>query len=201
MEALAEYWASMFDETVEADRAQKIYGAYRKRLTVLNEPLPVNKTIFNSPHRYEIWYLKGSWIIRMLHKTLGKDAFKRAIQLFYERFQGRRAETTDFIQCCEEVSRRDLTFFFSQWLERSDLPLLSLEWQQTERELAIIITQHQGGQPFYLDTEVLIESVGRGRVEQLIIDKPVQTYKFPVSGQVISAQLDPRVVTLFKELK
>ena len=197
MEALAEYWASMYDEQNEVGRSQKIYRFYAKRVVALENPLPMNQTFFQSPNRYVLWYLKGSWVIRMLSFTLGEMVFKRAIRLFYERFMGRRADTQDFIDCCQEVSRRDLGLFFSQWLQRTDLPKLSLEWQQDEQFVEITVTQHQGGQPFYLDTEILIQSGGRGRIEHLIIDKPSQTYRFPVSGQVADVQLDPRVFSLF----
>lgn len=196
MEALTEYWASMFDEHVEPGRARAIYSNYRARLAGL-DLLPVSQTLFDSPNRYAIWYLKGSWIIRMLSTYMGAESFGQAVRGFYEKHKGKRAETKDFIACAQAASARDLAPFFRQWLDRPDLPALDLQWTQHGGEVEITITQHT--EPFSLDLEVQI-SLDKQVLKQVTLNEVTQIYKFPVSGQVQAVQLDPGEKTLFKRI-
>jgi aminopeptidase N len=68
-------------------------------------------------------YEKGAEIIRMLKVLIGDEAFRRGMDLYFERYDGTAATIEDFIACFAEASSRDLTEF-SRWYHQSGTPLV-----------------------------------------------------------------------------
>ena len=54
-------------------------------------------------------YEKGAEIVRMQYHLLGADDFRRATDLYFDRFDGQAVTCDDFVACMEEISGRDLT--------------------------------------------------------------------------------------------
>jgi aminopeptidase N len=53
-------------------------------------------------------YEKGAELIRMIETIIGRDTFRRGMDLYFERHDGEAATVEDFIACFEEASGRDL---------------------------------------------------------------------------------------------
>src|SRR6202011_2283361 len=68
-------------------------------------------------------YEKGAEIIRMLKVLIGNDAFRKGMDLYFERHDGMAATIEDFISCFAETSGRDLTQF-SRWYNQAGTPLV-----------------------------------------------------------------------------
>src|SRR5205807_1687115 len=68
-------------------------------------------------------YEKGAEIIRMLKVLIGNDAFRKGMDLYFERHDGKAATVEDFISCFAETSGRDLTQF-SRWYNQAGTPLV-----------------------------------------------------------------------------
>ena len=58
-------------------------------------------------------YEKGAEIIRMLKVLIGDDAFRKGMDLYFDRYDGTAATIEDFISCFAETSGRDLTAIFA----------------------------------------------------------------------------------------
>ncbi len=71
-------------------------------------------------------YEKGAEIIRMLKVLIGDDAFRKGMDLYFDRYDGTAATIEDFIACFAETSKRDLTGF-SRWYHQSGTPLVEAE--------------------------------------------------------------------------
>jgi aminopeptidase N len=69
-------------------------------------------------------YEKGSEVTRMIATLLGKDMFKKGMDLYFERHDGQAVTIEDFVQCFAEVSGRDLTQF-SLWYHQAGTPLVT----------------------------------------------------------------------------
>jgi aminopeptidase N len=69
-------------------------------------------------------YEKGSEVTRMIATLLGRDLFKKGMDLYFERHDGDAATVEDFVACFAEVSRRDLTQF-SLWYHQAGTPLVT----------------------------------------------------------------------------
>jgi aminopeptidase N len=69
-------------------------------------------------------YEKGSEVTRMIATILGRDLFKKGMDLYFERHDGQAVTIEDFVACFEAVSGRDLTQF-SLWYHQAGTPLIT----------------------------------------------------------------------------
>ncbi|ASY62122.1 Membrane alanine aminopeptidase N [Sinorhizobium sojae CCBAU 05684] len=69
-------------------------------------------------------YEKGSEVTRMIATILGRDLFKKGMDLYFDRHDGEAVTIEDFIACFEDASGRDLRQF-SLWYEQAGTPLIS----------------------------------------------------------------------------
>ncbi|HEV2513360.1 aminopeptidase N [Bosea sp. (in: a-proteobacteria)] len=72
---------------------------------------------FYTPTVYE----KGAELIRMLKVLIGKDAFARGMDLYFERCDGTAATIEEFLDCFVEASGQDLAHF-AGWYEQAGTP-------------------------------------------------------------------------------
>jgi hypothetical protein len=61
-------------------------------------------------------YAKAALTLKTLENYLGEDIMARIMRTYYERWKFRHPTTADFIAVAEEVSGRDLGWFFDQFL-------------------------------------------------------------------------------------
>jgi aminopeptidase N len=71
-------------------------------------------------------YEKGGEVIRMLKRIIGKDAFDRGMQLYFERRDGTASTVEEFVACFEDASGRDLSHFM-RWYDQAGTPALKTE--------------------------------------------------------------------------
>src|SRR6516164_8805816 len=70
-------------------------------------------------------YQKGAEVIRMLKRLIGPDAFRRGMDLYFERYDGTAATVEQFIGCFAEVSGRDLGPFM-RWYAQAGTPKVNV---------------------------------------------------------------------------
>jgi hypothetical protein len=61
-------------------------------------------------------YTKGQLVYEMLRYVLGDETFRRALREYYARWRFRHVSSETLQRVCEEVSHRDLGWFFAEWL-------------------------------------------------------------------------------------
>ncbi|MBS3800593.1 MAG: aminopeptidase N, partial [Thioalkalivibrio sp.] len=66
-------------------------------------------------------YEKGAELIRMLRTLLGRETFRRGLDVYFERFDGQAVTTDDFVAVMAEVSGRDLSRF-KRWYTQAGTP-------------------------------------------------------------------------------
>ncbi|MBS3650776.1 aminopeptidase N [Pseudaminobacter sp. 19-2017] len=69
-------------------------------------------------------YEKGSEVVRMIRTILGREAFRRGMDLYFDRHDGEAATIEDFLKCFEEASGRDLSQF-TLWYHQAGTPNIS----------------------------------------------------------------------------
>jgi aminopeptidase N len=70
-------------------------------------------------------YEKGSEVTRMIATILGRDDFKKGMDLYFERHDGDASTVEDFVTCFEDASGRDLTQF-SLWYHQAGTPQITV---------------------------------------------------------------------------
>jgi aminopeptidase N len=76
---------------------------------------------FYTPTVYE----KGAEVIRVLKEFIGDDAFRRGMDLYFERYDGTAAIVENFISCFADASGRDMTQFM-RWYSQAGTPVVKV---------------------------------------------------------------------------
>ncbi len=149
-------------------------------------------------------YEKGAEIVRMQYHLLGAEDFRKATDLYFDRFDGQAVTCDDFVGCMEAVSGRDMTQF-RRWYSQAGTPILSVTAGQQGSDYVLTFRQHTPptpgqtdklplvipvrlalldtqGEPVALDGDGLRETV-------LILDAQEQTFRFPVKADVTPSLL------------
>jgi aminopeptidase N len=87
-------------------------------------------------------YEKGSEVIGMLKTLIGAEAFRKGMDLYFDRWDGHATTVEAFIQCFSEVSGQDLSDFFA-WYEQAGTPRVSLagRYDEATRTLELKLAQ------------------------------------------------------------
>ena len=71
-------------------------------------------------------YNKGAEVIRMIQTLTGTEGFRRGMDLYFERNDGKAVTTEEFLQAMEEANDIDLKQF-RNWYAQAGTPLVSVE--------------------------------------------------------------------------
>jgi hypothetical protein len=71
--------------------------------------------------------VKGAVVLGMLRHQLGDSIFFASLQTYLERHRFGNAITEDFQKACEDISGRDLQWFFDQWVKRKGWPRIQID--------------------------------------------------------------------------
>lgn len=132
----------------------------------------------------EVSYQKGGRILHMLRKTVGDEAFFESLNLYLSRNSYKTAEIHDLRLAFEEVSGRDLNWFFKQWFLASGHPVLSIQssYNPDKEEATVTIRQNQdlSKVPLYrIPIAVDIYAAGKVERKEIILNKQNQNFTFP----------------------
>jgi hypothetical protein len=139
-------------------------------------------------------YPKGAWVLHMLRGELGDELFFKALKTYYTRSAGKSVVTKDLIKIVEEVAKRDLGWFFDQWLNRVDCPHVEL-WAGLDK---LVIRQTQKGEPykFWLRLGWNREN-GEFVTRRYRIEK--RRTEIDAKGIMVGLKVDPFVELLFRD--
>ncbi len=133
-------------------------------------------------------YEKGAEVIRMLRTLIGPEAFRKGMDLYFDRWDGHATTVEAFIQCFAEASGRDLGSFFA-WYEQAGTPRVSLasRYDAQARSLELTLAQTNPPTPGQDQKQPLPVPVRIG-----LLDPEGRTLAFERDGQAV----DETVVVL-----
>jgi aminopeptidase N len=87
-------------------------------------------------------YQKGAEVVRMIHTLLGRDAFRRGMDLYFQRHDGQAVTCEDFVAAMQAASQVDLGQF-RRWYARAGTPHLRAEgaWDPVSRRYTLNLSQ------------------------------------------------------------
>lgn len=149
-------------------------------------------------------YQKGAWVLHMLRRKLGDEAFREGIRLYYRRHVNGTASTDDFMRAMEEASGRELGRFFDQWLRQGGNPELagSWSWDPSAGVVRVELEQVQEVGSFVMELDVGLHLDGDAVADavetvSLTGEGPV-AFAIPVPGEPRDVELDPGTWALFR---
>lgn len=198
-EGFATYFAHLYREHYEG-RDAFVDGLERSRTTVLQtaQMLPEAAVVHDNLSDMDrvlnrLVYDKGGWVLHMLRREVGDEAFWRGIREYYRRYRDSNASTDDFRQVMEQVSGRPLQWFFMQWLTRSGNPVVDVTWRYDAGRKAVHVTvrQTQPGAPYVLPIDVSIVAGAEPQTHTVRLDGPSATLVLPTAGEPSDVHVDP----------
>jgi len=130
-------------------------------------------------------YEKGAEVIRMIHTLLGKDNFRKGMDLYFKRYDGMAVTCDDFINAMSDASNVDLKLF-KNWYSQSGTPTLLVreEFSHDSYQLSIEqnhCVQSNGSTPLALHIPIAIELIsieGKVTTQLLELKNKQQTWTF-----------------------
>ena len=147
-------------------------------------------------------YQKGAWLLHMLRRQIGDEAFWAGIREYYREYRDANALTEDLQRVMEKASDQNLKQFFQQWAYVPGHPILEGTWRYDANagQLNITIEQTQSSETIFmfpLDIEIST-SEEVTRVETLQMRSALETFSLSVDSAPNTVTLDPDTWLLFE---
>lgn len=129
-------------------------------------------------------YAKGGQILHMLRKYVGDEAFFTASRNYLIRYGFGTAEVNDLREAFEEVTGKDLNWFFNQWFLSPGHPNLKIEKSFDNNKATLKVSQLQDSTytPIYrLPLKVDVWVNGQKTTHDIVVNKARQTFEFPAT--------------------
>jgi aminopeptidase N len=142
-------------------------------------------------------YEKGAWVLHMLRRLIGDQAFFEGVRDYYATLRGGTAWTADFARIMEEAAGRPLGWFFAQWVVRPGMPVLSAAVVEGNGGRSLRVEQLQPGEPYRLRVEVELRAAAGSARHTVEMDGPTAEVPIDLQGPV-EVVLDPEGWLLFE---
>lgn len=135
-------------------------------------------------------YEKGSWVLHMLRRKLGDEAFWKGIRDYYAKDAGHNANTTDFEHIMEQNSGVKLGAFFKQWLYTAGHPDIKVAWKyDAESKMVNFTFTQRQDVPFDFPLEFEVD----GQHYRIDINTREAKFSSPSATKPVSVVVDPDV--------
>ena len=126
-------------------------------------------------------YSKGGRILHMLRNHLGDSAFFKGLNLYLTTNKFKSAEAHHLRLALEEVSGKDLTWYFNQWYFGSGHPKLNINYsyQQDKKQAMVVVKQTQNtGKIFRLPTYIDVYHGKNKTRNKVWVENAIDTFYF-----------------------
>ena len=160
--------------------------------TVYRYDISTSSEIFSVTNVYN----KASWVMHMLRHVLGDDVFYEVLATYRGLYEGGSADTEQFRAVVENVTGRDLEWFFEQWVYGAGAPYYRFGWmnhQQGEQQRVLLhLEQYQTTWPaFRMPLDVTLSFAGGGEETRVLwLDRRDQWYILDVPESVVDLEVD-----------
>ena len=132
-------------------------------------------------------YEKGAEVVRMYQTLLGKDGFRKGMDLYFQRHDGHAVTCDDFLAAMADANEKDLSQF-KHWYSQAGTPRVKVEGKYDAAKKQYRLTLMQScaptpGQaekkPFHIPLKARLITAGNDQVERLLeLTESTQTWTF-----------------------
>ena len=139
-----EFCAEMRSPTVERIRDVRTLKAaqFPEDAGPLAHPVRPSRYIEINNFYTSTVYNKGAELVRMIQTLLGREGFRKGMDLYFERHDGQAATVEDFVACFEDANGRDLQQFMT-WYSQAGTPELVCQLKYDQRAKTADLTVEQ----------------------------------------------------------
>ena len=144
-------------------------------------------------------YQKGGRILHMLRNYVGDSAFFKSLNLYLTTNKFKSAEAHQLRLAFEEVTGRDLNWFFNQWYFGSGHPSvdISYEYDDAAGKVTVTVKQIQTEKIFTLPIAIDVYEGGKKKRHNVWVRNPVETFSFDYKTRPTLVNVDADKVMLW----
>src|SRR5437899_1340522 len=141
-------------------------------------------------------YGKGGWVLYMLRRELGEEAFYAGIKHYLQSNRGQNVVTADFAKAIEEATHRNIDEFLGQWVYGAGAPRFNVKYSYDEAKhqvaLAVKQTQKREGAVglFRVPVGVEITTASGAKLYDIWVTKEEKAYTFPADQKPLMVIFD-----------
>ncbi len=130
-------------------------------------------------------YNKGGRILHMLRNFVGDSAFFKSLNLYLTTNKYKSAEAHQLRLAFEEVTGKDLNWFFNQWYFGNGHPALDItySYDETIQKTKVIIKQTQKDKIFKLPVAIDIYNGKNKTRHQVWVENAIDSFEFAVAAK------------------
>jgi aminopeptidase N len=129
-------------------------------------------------------YHKGGRILHMLRNYVGDDAFFKTLNLYLTTYKFKTGEAGQLRLAFEEVTGKDMNWFWNQWYYGSGHPKLKINYNYDVAGSAmVIVEQTQAGNLFQLPLAIDVYNGNAKTRHNVWMTNRTDTFSIPVSGK------------------
>lgn len=142
-----------------------------------------------------VGYNKSSMFFHMLRNRIGQDKFLAALRDFYQRSKYKAAGWSDLQTSFESIAGVDLDSFFSQWLDRSDVPALAVSEPEVKNDKGYPVLyfnlNQENDPPYDLEVPLVIKTTTTEIHKKVHVAENKNSFEIPLSSLPETLVVDP----------
>ncbi|MBV7532592.1 M1 family aminopeptidase [Chitinophaga sp. sic0106] len=148
----------------------------------------------------QITYQKGGCILHMLRNTVGDSAFFKSLNLYLKTHAFKSTEAHQLRLAVEEVTGRDMNWFFNQWYFGQGMPQLDISYKYAPGKVTVLLQQIQKDEKVWqLPMAIDVYEGGKKTRHQVFMQNRIDSFTFNVSGKPDLVNVDADKVLLAKK--
>jgi tetratricopeptide (TPR) repeat protein len=163
-------------------------------LTVDNVPLIQSSRLDDySPEFWALTGSKGATVMNMLRYVLGDDTFFKVLKQYAKQCAWQAVTTEDLRKIIENVTGKDIGYFFIQWIESSGAPEFKLEYTiyRVQKGFRVMGKVSQDLDTFRMPVELKIETEGNPESTRVEVMGTSSEFSVDTFGKPKNIQIDP----------
>ena len=200
-ESFATYGEYLYSSHLYGEVEGRI-NLWKKKQSYLNE----YRNRYSRPMVHPYWeypnqnfdshiYPRGAAVLHMLRQIIGGDKFKEFQEVFLTKYAYGNPNTNDLINVVNDVSEKDLTWFFKQWVLSAGHPQLDIKSEWKDEVLTLYVNQTQIGRKtptkYRLPAKVAFYYKNEITTKEILIDRKRSIHRFEMKKEPIFVRFDP----------
>ena len=178
-------------------RIEDVRGLRGRQFSEDNSPMmhPIRPDSYISMDNFytSTVYEKGAEVIRMYQTLLGKEGFRKGMDLYFERHDGSAVTCNDFLASMADANNVDLSQF-SRWYSTPGTPTVTYSSSFEGSKFSLTLKQSSNSdEPLHIPVAIglLDKESGEEVVPTSVLDlkEELQTFDFDVKGDVVPSLL------------
>jgi aminopeptidase N len=141
-------------------------------------------------------YLKGALIVDMLKTILGEDNFYRVCSYYLRTHQFDNVESNDFKLAIEEVTGKNMNWFFNDWIYGAGHPVFEVQYEylnhlkKIDLQISQIQSQVEGQDLFTLPVVITIATTQGSRMDTVWVNAKHNRFQLECSEKPVMVSFD-----------